>query len=190
MAMQAAASYLWGQNITGRRVCVAGLGNVGSELCRLLHGAGAELVVADLREDAVARTVQETGAAAIRPADAHAADVDIYAPCALGAGLNADTIPQITAKLICGAANNQLATQEDGDRLLKRGILYAPDYLVNAGGLISVARAPTGMDTATARAKLALIPDTLMQVFRKAAQDSRSPATVADEIAMARIAGV
>ncbi len=134
LAMQAAARYRWGSGLEGRVVSVTGLGHVGANLCRHLAGAGARLVVSDIRGEAVRRVAEETGAAAIEPEAAHAADADIFSPCALGAGLNARTIPEIRAELVCGAANNQLATAEDGERLAARGILYAPDYLANAGG--------------------------------------------------------
>ena len=186
LAMQAAAWHRWGSGIEGRTVSVTGLGNVGSNLCRHLAGAGARLVVSDIREDAVRRVVQETGAATTAPQAAHAAEADIFAPCALGAGLNAQTIPEIRVQVICGAANNQLATPEDGERLAARGILYAPDYLVNAGGLVSVARVKLGLDERTAEAKLLAIPETLAQVFRSAEQHGTHPAAAADHLAESR----
>ena len=186
LAMQAAARHRWGSGIEGRTVSVTGLGNVGSNLCRHLAGAGARLVVSDIREDAVRRVVQETGAATTAPQAAHAAEADIFAPCALGAGLNAQTIPEIRVQVICGAANNQLATPEDGDRLAARGILYAPDYLVNAGGLVSVARVKLGLDERAAEAKLLAIPATLAQVFRSAEQHGTHPAAAADRLAESR----
>ena len=186
LAMQAAARHRWGSGVEGRTVSVTGLGNVGSNLCRQLASAGARLVVSDIRGEAVRRVVQETGAAAIEPEAAHAADADVFAPCALGAGLNARTIPEIRAQVVCGAANNQLATLEDGERLAARGILYAPDYLANAGGLVSVARAKLGLDDRTAEAKVQAIPETLVQVFRSAEQQGTHPAAAADRLAESR----
>ncbi len=181
--MQAAARHRWGSGVEGLTVSVTGLGNVGATLCRQLAGAGARLLVSDIRGEAVARIVQETGAAAIEPEAAHAAEADIFAPCALGAGLNARTIPEIRAAIVCGAANNQLATPQDGERLAARGILYAPDYLVNAGGLVSVARVKLGLDEDAAKAKLQSIPETLVQVFRLAERQSTHPAAAADRLA-------
>ncbi len=189
LAMQAAARHRWGQGVEGRAVSVTGLGNVGTNLCRHLAGAGARLVVSDIRADAVHRIVQETGAGVIEPAAAHAAEADIFAPCALGAGLNGRTIPEIRAQVVCGAANNQLATARDGERLAARGILYAPDYLVNAGGLVSVARVKLGLEDHAAEAKLQAIPETLGQVFRSAEQQATHPAAAADRLAESRFRG-
>jgi leucine dehydrogenase len=186
LAMQAAARHRWGGGLEGRTVSVTGLGSVGSNLCRHLAGAGARLVVSDIRAEAVQRIVQETGAVAVHPEAAHAARADIFAPCALGAGLNARTIPELGARLVCGAANNQLATAEDGARLAARGILYAPDYLVNAGGLVSVARVKLGLDDGAAEAKLQAIPATLLQVLRSAEQQATHPAAAADRMAESR----
>lgn len=186
LSMQAACQQRWGAGVEGRRVSVQGLGSVGAGLCRHLAGAGAKLIVSDIREDAVARMVQETGAAVCDPARAHAGEADIFAPCALGAGLASTTIPEIRAAVVCGAANNQLATAEDGPRLHERGILYAPDYLVNAGGLISVARPKLGLDEAGARARLTAIPETLRHVLQTAAQQGVPPEVAADRIAESR----
>lgn len=186
LAMEAAAQHRWGSGVEGRTVSVTGLGNVGFNLCRHLAGAGARLVVSDIRQDAVRRIVEATGAVPTAPESAHAAEANIFAPCALGAGLNASSIPEIRAALVCGAANNQLATSEDGDRLAARGILYAPDYLTNAGGLISVARVRLGMSEAEAEAKLQAIPETLIQVFRSAEQQATHPAAAADRLAESR----
>lgn len=186
LAMQAAARHRWGAGVEGRTVSVTGLGNVGFNLCRQLAGAGARLVVSDIRDEAVRRVVGETGAQAVAPETAHAAEADVFAPCALGAGLNARTIPEIRAGLVCGAANNQLATHEDGERLAARGILYAPDYLVNAGGVISVARGALGLDDGAVEAKVAAIPETLVLVFRAAEQQGTTTAAAADRLAESR----
>ena len=115
--------------------------------------------------------------------------MEVFAPCALGAGLNAATIPQIEATIVCGAANNQLAVAGDDARLAARGILYAPDDLVNAGGLISVARPSTGLSEAQARARLEQIPETLLHVFELAEQDGVAPGAAADRLARARLNG-
>ena len=140
LSLKAAVRHRLGRDLGGVRVSVTGLGHVGSNLCQLLAQAGARLLVSDIREEAVARMVEAHGAATVPAGEAHAAEADVFAPCALGAGLNETTIPEITARIVCGAANNQLAVAADDARLAECGILYAPDYLVNAGGLISVAR--------------------------------------------------
>ncbi len=188
LAMRSAAQRLWDDGLTGRTVSVQGLGNVGARLCDFLHGAGARLVVSDIRAESVRMVAEKTDAAVVAPEAAHAADADIFAPCALGAGLNESTIPEISARMVCGAANNQLATEEDADRLVARDVLYAPDYLVNAGGLISVARPKLGLGDEAARAKLEAIPETLSQVLKNAVQQGVSPALAADRLARARIA--
>ena len=189
LSMQAAARHRWGTDLKGRRVAVTGLGNVGTNLCLMLHEAGARLVVSDIRAEAVVHVIGHTGAETVAPDRAHRAEADIFAPCALGAALNAETIPEIQAEIVCGAANNQLATPEDGARLAKRGLLYAPDYLVNAGGLISVARAPLGLSDAAAEAKLTAIPETLTTVFAMAATEGVEPGAAADRLAFSRLEG-
>jgi leucine dehydrogenase len=187
LGIRAAWSYLRGEPagaLAGVRVAVQGLGGVGLHLCRHLHAAGARLVVSDLDAERVARAVAEFDATALAPAKILTADVDILSPCALGAVLNEASIPTIRAALVAGAANNQLATEADGERLRRRGILYAPDYVINAGGIIRVAceylRQGTESDV---RAQIARIPDTLRQVLEQAAQDALPTHVVADRLA-------
>lgn len=127
-------------SLAGVRVALQGLGAVGWHLADYLHKAGAQLVVADVNAEKVSRAQAEFGATAASVTEILATDVDVVAPCALGAVLNAQSIPALKATLIAGAANNQLATAADGDALQARGITYLPDYLVNAGGIVSVAR--------------------------------------------------
>jgi leucine dehydrogenase len=189
LSLRAAVRHRLGRDLSGVRVSVTGLGHVGSNLCRLLAQAGVRLLVSDIREEAIARMVEAHGAAAVPVGEAHAVEADVFAPCALGAGLNEATIPQIAALIICGAANNQLAVAGDDARLAERGILYAPDYLVNAGGLISVARPSTGLSDAEARAKLERIPETLLHVFELAEREGVAPGAAADRLAQARLNG-
>lgn len=179
--------------LTGVRVAVKGVGAVGGKLARLLAEAGARLVLADLRpelaEALAASLVAEhgPGAAMAAPVEEIAfLDVDVFAPCALGGELSADTIARLQAPVVCGAANNQLATAEDGARLAARGVLYCPDYLVNAGGVISVARTPLGLSASDARGLLEALPRTLAQVIEAARSDGAPPAERADQIAEAR----
>ena len=117
-----------------RRAPLACLGSAGGRLCRLLHEAGAELVVADVAEATVASAVEDYGATAVDPGVIHAQDVDVFAPCALGAVLNDATVPEIRARAVCGLANNQLAEPHDGLALHERGITYVPDYVVTRAG--------------------------------------------------------
>ena len=121
------------------KVAVQGLGKVGYALSRLLREDGARLVVADIDGAAVRRAVAEFGAEAVDSADIHRAEVDVLAPCALGGGLNERTIPALNCAVVAGSANNQLLASQDGEALRRRDILYAPDFVINAGGLIAVA---------------------------------------------------
>jgi leucine dehydrogenase len=187
MSLQAAVRHRLERDLAGMRVSVKGLGHVGSHLCRMLAGAGAELLVSDIRDEAVRRIVTAHGATAVPVEGAHGVEADVFAPCALGAGLNETTIPEIRALVVCGAANNQLAVAGDDTRLAERGILYAPDYLVNAGGLISVARPSTGLSDAEAKAKLERIPETLLHVFELAGNEGIAPGAAADRLAQARL---
>ncbi len=167
--------------LSGRRVVVKGLGAVGWKLCEKLAAAGARLVAADIRAERAAEAAVAFGADIAPVERAHAEPADVYAPCALGAELSARTIPELGAPVICGGANNQLATAGDGAWLAARGVLYCPDYLVNAGGLIRVAMSAIGLSEAKARAKLAALPKTLASVLDEAAARGLSPAAVADE---------
>lgn len=185
--IQAAARHVFGtDDLTGRTVSVQGLGNVGYDVARQLHAAGATLVVSDIHEPAIERAKEALGATAVDPADAHMVDADIFAPCALGAGLNAKTIPQIKARIVAGAANNQLHNSDDGVALKARGILYAPDYVINAGGVISIALASPGSGDDLVRQKTLAIGDTLTEIFQRAHTEDKTPEQVADQIAEER----
>ncbi|MEM6547354.1 MAG: Glu/Leu/Phe/Val dehydrogenase dimerization domain-containing protein [Pseudomonadota bacterium] len=187
LSIEAAARHRLGRGVGDLSVSVSGLGSVGGQLCRMLAEAGARLVVSDVRAEAVAAVVAATGAGREAPEAAHRAAVDVFAPCALGAVLNSRTIPEISAKIVCGAANNQLSASSDDALLADREILYAPDYLVNVGGLISVSRPPTGIGDAAAKAKLEAIPATLLSVFEKADAESIAPGAAADALARGRL---
>lgn len=171
-------------DLAGVRVAVQGLGGVGFHLCRHLHAAGARLLVSDLDAARVGRAVAEFDATAVAPADILAADADIFSPCALGAVLDAASIPTLRAALVAGAANNQLATAADGERLRQRGILYAPDYVINAGGIIRVACEYLRQGSESeVRAHIARIPATLRTVLEQAARESLPTHVVADRLA-------
>ncbi|MEJ8473141.1 Glu/Leu/Phe/Val dehydrogenase dimerization domain-containing protein [Roseibium algae] len=186
--LQAAANHVYGtHDLTGKRVSVQGLGHVGFDLCRHLHDAGAQLIVADIHAPAVARAVETFGAEAVDANSAHKVEADIFAPCALGGILNGRTIPQISAKIIAGAANNQLHRPADGLALNKRGILYAPDYAINAGGVISIALAIPGGGAQKVKEKTLTIGDTLARIFQKSAAQGATPEQIADQLAEERL---
>lgn len=189
--MRAAAEHLWGTpSLRGRRVGVAGVGKVGHILVDHLVGDGAEVVITDVREESVARVrAAHPGVGVVADTDALIREpLDVYAPCALGGALSDDTVPVLAAKAVCGAANNQLAHPGVEKDLADRGILYAPDYVVNAGGVIQVADELHGFDMDRARAKAAGIFDTTVEIFHRAASDGVPPAVAADRIAEQRMA--
>ncbi|KZD10289.1 Glu/Leu/Phe/Val dehydrogenase dimerization domain-containing protein [Oceanibaculum pacificum] len=183
----AAKAKLGRDDLAGLRVAVQGLGHVGLDLARQLYEAGAALIVADIDLDRIARATTAYRAEAM-PADRiHAADVDIFAPCALGAILNDATIPEIKAGIIAGAANNQLAEERHGAALMKRGILYAPDYAINAGGIINIHHESAGKyDRAAALRQVEGIYDTLLEIFARAAAEGIPTSDAADRVAETR----
>lgn len=191
LSLKAALRRQWGDaDLSKRRVAVQGVGNVGYHLCALLHEAGAKLVVADHAAERAQKAVSEFGAALV-PADTIAfTEADVFAPCALGGVLNGSSIPRLGAPVVVGAANNQLATDGDADALSARGILYAPDYIVNAGGIIAVAAEYFGWPLAGVQARLQAVPDRLAEIFDLAVREGRSTSTIADELAQARIDAV
>ncbi|MFG2132757.1 Leu/Phe/Val dehydrogenase [Streptomyces sp. NPDC048751] len=190
--MRASAQQVWGDpTLRGRRVGVAGVGKVGHHLVRHLRDEGAEVVVTDVREEAVRRILDTypTGVSAVADTEAliRVEGLDIYAPCALGGALNDDSVAVLTAKVVCGAANNQLAHPGVEKDLADRGILYAPDYVVNAGGVIQVADELRGFDFERCKAKAAKIYDTTLAIFARAKTDGVPPAAAADRIAEQRM---
>jgi leucine dehydrogenase len=180
----AVAAWLGKDSLAGISVAVQGVGHVGVYLCRLLHEAGARLLVADVDRDSLRRLGEELPAEVVSPRDILFSDVDVLAPCALGNVLNSETVPRIRATVIAGAANNQLASSHDGERLAERGILYAPDYVINAGGVISVAREYLGDSTEDqVRREVCRIPERLQQIFVDAQSSGRPTNVIADELA-------
>lgn len=176
-------------DLQGLTVAVQGVGNVGYNLCRLLNEAGAKLVVADIDETRVERARRELGAAAASLGEILFQPADVVAPCALGAVLSAKTIPHIRASIVAGAANNQLETGDDGRRLSDAGILYAPDYVINAGGIINVAGEYGGIGSdEEVMAKVAEIGPRLTVIFEEAAATGVPTNVVADRHARERVA--
>ena len=185
----AAKARLGSESLEGLRLAVPGVGHVGLHLCRLLHEAGAELTISDVNRDNLKMTTDEMPATVIAPKELLFADVDVLAPCALGNILTSTTIPQIKAKIIAGAANNQLATAADGARLAERDILYAPDYVINAGGIINVAAEYYGNSSEDdVRADVGRIKDRLQDIFKEAKDTGRPTNELADELARKLIA--
>jgi leucine dehydrogenase len=180
----AVATRLGKDSLAGVTVAVQGVGHVGSHLCTLLHEAGAKLRVADVNRDSLRNLLEQVPAEVVASRDILFTDADVLAPCALGNVLNSETIPRIRSKVVAGAANNQLASAADGARLTERGILYAPDYVINAGGVISVAREYLGNSTEEeVRGEVCRIPDRLRQIFADAESSVRPTNDVADELA-------
>jgi leucine dehydrogenase len=170
-------------------VAIQGVGGVGYHLCRLLAADGAQLFVADVRPASVQRVVQEFRARAVPVSELLALEVDVIAPCALGSVLDAQSIPRLRARIIAGAANNQLAQGQDGAALQSAGILYAPDYVINAGGIISVSHEYQGGATeAQVIADIHAIPTRLTEIFERARRENRPTSAVADEMARERLA--
>ena len=168
------------------RIAVQGVGNVGFDLARQLKEAGAQLWVTDIHREPLVQAGKELGATVVAPDEIFGLDVDVFAPCALGAILNDTTIPQLKASIVAGAANNQLAEARHGVELMKRGILYAPDYVINAGGIIDVYHERIGFDRAALLKHIEGIHDNLMEVFERARKEERPTGEVADAIAEER----
>lgn len=173
-------------SLEGLRVAVQGVGNVGFDLARQLKAAGAQLWVTDIHREPLLQAGKELGATVVAPDEIFGLDVDVFAPCALGAILNDSTIPQLKAKVVAGASNNQLAEPRHGVELMKRGILYAPDYVINAGGIIDVYHERIGFDRAALLKHIEGIHDNLMEVFERARKEERPTGEVADAIAEER----
>ena len=176
------------ETLDGVRVAIQGVGSVGHALAGLLAAAGAQLVVADVDSGAVERVVDELGARPATATEILSADVDVLSPCALGGVLHSETIPALRARVVCGAANNQLLEARHGRMLRARGIAYAPDYIVSAGGLIAGMEELSGFDARVARERVERIEETLAAVFEFAEREAIPESDAADRIAEQRIA--
>lgn len=182
------------RDLKGVHVAIQGVGHVGGYLAEKLHAAGARLTIADVNEPALEAVAAKTGAAIV-PTDAiFDVEADVFAPCALGGAISAATLPRLKAKIIAGAANNQLADATIGQAVFERGLLYAPDYVINGGGIINVAAEIRGLEAGAAfdgawvAAKLDRLALTLAEVIDQSIAEKRPANVVADEIARARIA--
>jgi leucine dehydrogenase len=191
VGMKAAAKACWGSDsLAGKTVSVQGAGNVAYHLCRHLHEDGVRLNVTDIRPEKVKRVVDEFGAVGVAHDGIYDQKAHIYAPCALGATINDDTIPRLKVEIIAGAANNQLAEDRHGDELQKRGVLYAPDYVINGGGVINVYGEIHRWPAERSLKKAGEIYETLLRIFEIARNDKIPTYKAADRLAEQRIAAV
>lgn len=187
--MKACAAHVYGEpSLKGKKVAMQGLGTVSYYLLKHLKEEGAVVVGADVDENAVAKCQKEYGISVVSTEDIAFQDCDIFSPNALGAILNEKSIPRLKCKIVAGAANNQLATASDGHELLKRGIIYAPDYAINAGGLINIYHEMGGYNAARAYDHVAGIYRTIEEILNRSKQEGRPPHEIADLIAEERVA--
>jgi leucine dehydrogenase len=175
------------ESTNGLTVAIQGLGKVGMKLARQLHEEGAKLVVADVHQPAVERAVHQFGAAVVDVDKIATVECDVFSPNALGAILNEHTIPNMHARVVAGAANNQLAHDRDGEALQQRGILYAPDYVINGGGVICVAGQIFEWSNSEIERRVRAIADRLAQIFSRAEQENAPTGAIADRIAEERM---
>ena len=188
VGMKAAAKEAFGSDsLEGKVVAIQGVGNVAYTLCKYLHEEGAQLIVTDINKEAVQRAVEDFGASAVDPNEIYGVECDIYAPCALGATINDDTIPQLKAKVIAGSANNQLKDTRHGDVIHEMGIVYAPDYVINAGGVINVADELYGYNHERAMKKVDQIYASIEKVIAISKRDGIPTYVAADRMAEERI---
>jgi leucine dehydrogenase len=191
VGMKAAAKVRWGNDsLSGKTVAVQGCGKVAYYLVQHLHAEGARLIVTDIDAEKVKRVVQETGATSVSPDAIYDQKADVYAPCALGATINDDTLSRLKVQVIAGGANNQLAEDRHGDALEKRGILYAPDYVINGGGVINVYGELHRWPNERSKKKAGEIYDTLLRIFDIAKRERMPTYRAADRLAEQRITSV
>lgn len=186
--IEAAVKYkLKRDTLEGLHFAIQGVGHVGYNLALDLHQRGAKLTVCDKNPNALARCVNEFGATVVQPSEIYSVDCDVFSPCALGATVNANTISQLKAKIVAGAANNQLDKWEDDKELWRRGILYAPDYVINAGGLIHAHAEYEQSSMEESNVHIDHIYDVLLTIFERSVQEGKSTGEVADIIAAERL---
>jgi len=177
-------------SLEGVHVAVQGVGHVGYHLCKELHSQGAKISVADVDPLKAERATREFGASVVPLDKIFEIECDVIAPCALGSALNDTTIPRLKAKIVAGAANNQLAMPRHGDDLFARGILYAPDYAINAGGLVNVAQEVLGYDAAKSRAKTMEIFDTIFEIADRSRKTNAPTYRIADMLVEEKLAKI
>jgi len=188
--MRAAVKHKFGRDtLKGFTVAVQGVGKVGQFVCKYLYEAGARCIVADVNSEAVAHVVENYGAKAVASGEIYSQEADIFSPCAMGGVLNDNTIPQLKAGIVAGAANNQLAEARHGKMLHDRGILYAPDYVINAGGMLNASGDIFGhYDVNEVKKRISGLYDAALRIFETAQQEGRLTSEVADDLARQKIA--
>jgi leucine dehydrogenase len=189
LGIKAAALRAFGSDdLNGKHVAVQGVGHVGAYVCGHLAKAGARLTITDVNAEALAQVAKDTGATVVAPGEIYDVAADIFSPNALGAIINPETLPRLKVKVIAGGANNQLSTPDMGEKVMERGILYAPDYVINGGGIINVAAEISGAyDPAWVDGKVQRLVGTLGEVLDQARSEGRATNRVADAIARQRI---
>ncbi len=191
--IQAVAEFLWDTpHLYNKTVFIQGVGHVGSKLADMLFWHKANLIFSDVDEKRVKHLAQKYGAKVVDPNDCFDVECDIFSPCALGGIINEETIPRLKCKAVAGSANNQLKLPTDGDRIYERGILYAPDFIISAGGIINASYEfhPEGYNPVLSRNKIDHIYDTLTEVFARSKNEKRSTSDIADEFAEHKIANL
>ena len=187
-AIQASAKYLWNaDDLSGVTIAIQGCGSVGYHLAKLLHAAGAKLVITDVNDQSVSRVANELDVEIVQPEEIFSVRADIFAPCALGGVINDQTIPQLKAQIVAGAANNQLLDERHGEMLRERKILYAPDYAANAGGVFNGCSELLGWQTELVQRKIDEIYDTILTIFETAQAQGLTPHQAADRLVEARL---
>ncbi len=186
--MKAAVEHVWGSDsMKGKTVAVQGVGKVGSVLVGHLIDEGCSVIVTDIDEQLVEKMVDEHGVESVSPEEIYSVDCDVFSPCAMGGILNSETVEQLQCRVVAGAANNQLADEEIGWELHRRGILYAPDYIINAGGLLQVADEIKGFDRERVMRKTAGLYELLGECFARAQEADNPPFVAAEEMVQERI---
>lgn len=189
LGLKAAAKHKLGnENLQGVKIAVQGLGAVGYDFAEYCHKEGAELFVTDINEEACERAARELGATVVGLDEIYGLDVDVYAPCALGATINDQTLAVLKAKVIAGSANNQLATPAHDQKVMDQGILYTPDYVINAGGVIHVCSEAANMSRVETDKRVRDIYGTLDTIFARSTAENRPTGQIADELAREVIA--
>lgn len=189
--IQASVRQVYGtDSLEGKTVAIQGLGSVGYDVAARLKAVGANLIVTDISEDRVKQAMSELGATAVAPQDITNVSCDIFAPCALGAVISDESIPRLKCQIIAGSANNQLAEDRHGDKLHELGILYAPDYVINSGGLINVADELEGYQAERAQKKVENIYDIMLEIYRISKERNIPTYAAANHMAEARISAM
>ncbi|MFN9520555.1 MAG: Glu/Leu/Phe/Val dehydrogenase family protein, partial [Bacteroidota bacterium] len=189
MGMKASAKHVWGNDsLKGKKVAVQGIGKVGGHLLEHLHKEGASLYISDINENVLKHYASSLGATVVKGDEIYSTDADIFAPCALGAVLNTENIAKLKCSIVAGAANNQLADENvHGPMLIEKGIAYAPDFLINAGGLINVYQEYIGYNRETALRNTEHIYDVTLQIYAKAEAEKTHTQKAAIDMAEKRI---